>query len=108
MTSVVPIAWDAPGPYRVAFATRAGGTSDGPYASLNLGLLTADDEARVLENRRRLCAAVGADAARATMSHQQHGTTVTRARPTGIVARGLPTSAATAAGRTSRARRWCS
>lgn len=88
MSAVEPIPWDAPGPYRVAFATRAGGTSDGPYDSLNLGLLTADEEERVLENRRRLCAAVGADPARATMSHQEHGSTVTRARPTGIVTPG--------------------
>src|SRR5205809_403693 len=31
------IRWRAPGPYVVAFTTRAGGVSEGPYASLNLG-----------------------------------------------------------------------
>ena len=36
------IPWDAPGPYRVAFTTRAGGVSGGPYDSLNLALLSDD------------------------------------------------------------------
>ena len=38
---------------RVRFTTRAGGVSEGPYASLNLGLWTDDDPAAVAENRRR-------------------------------------------------------
>lgn len=42
------------------FSTRAGGESDGPYASLNLGSGTGDDRERVLRNRRRLCDALGA------------------------------------------------
>jgi YfiH family protein len=37
----------------VAFTGRAGGVSDGPYASLNLGPWTEDDPAAVAENRRR-------------------------------------------------------
>src|SRR3954452_17742892 len=36
------------------FTTRRGGVSEGPYASLNLRLRTADDPARVAEERRRL------------------------------------------------------
>ena len=52
--------WDAPGAYEVAFSTRDGGVSEGPFASLNLGRLTADDSARVDENRSRLCAEVAA------------------------------------------------
>ena len=75
------IRWDVPGPYEVAFSTRAGGVSDGPFASLNLGLLTDDDAANVAENRRRLCADVGADPERLAMNRQVHGTLLHRARP---------------------------
>jgi YfiH family protein len=82
------IDWDAPGPYRVAFSTRVGGVSEGDFASLNLGILTEDDPARVVENRARLCDAVGADPDGATMAWQRHGATVTRARPRGIVTPG--------------------
>jgi polyphenol oxidase len=73
------IRWEAPGPYVVAFTTRNGGVSDGPFASLNLGLLTADDDAHVVENRRRLCAAVGAEPERLAMNRQVHGAVVHRA-----------------------------
>ena len=88
MTAVAPIEWDAPGPYRVAFATRLGGVSDGPFTSLNLGMRTEDDPARVVENRSRLCEAVDADPDGATMAWQRHGGTVTRAQPRGIVTPG--------------------
>ena len=71
--------WTAPGPYEVAFTTREGGVSEGPFASLNLGRLTADDPERVEENRRVLCAAVGADDRRLTLNRQQHGAAVHRA-----------------------------
>jgi purine-nucleoside/S-methyl-5'-thioadenosine phosphorylase / adenosine deaminase len=82
------IDWDVPGPYRVAFSTRVGGVSEGDFASLNLGILTEDDPARVVENRARLCDAVGADPDGATMAWQRHGATVTRAQPRGIVTPG--------------------
>ena len=88
MAPVDLIEWDAPGPYRVAFSTRQGGVSEGEYASLNLGIRTEDDPARVVENRRRLCEAVGADPHAATMAWQRHGATVTRAIPHGIVTPG--------------------
>jgi polyphenol oxidase len=43
-----------------AFFTREGGVSEGPiYASLNGGLGSSDDRARVLENRRRMAAHLG-------------------------------------------------
>jgi YfiH family protein len=71
--------WQAPGPYRVAFSTREGGVSAGRYASLNLGLLTSDEPENVEENRRRLCAEVGADPDRLALNRQVHGTTVRRA-----------------------------
>jgi polyphenol oxidase len=87
MTALPLMRWEAPGPYAVAFSTRRGGVSEGPYASLNLGLLTGDEPARVLENRRRLCLEVGADSERLAMNVQQHSATFHRARPAG---RGLP------------------
>jgi YfiH family protein len=80
--------WRPPGPYRAAFSTRRGGVSEGPYTSLNLGLKTADDPEFVLENRRRLCAEVGADPAAATLAMQVHGSRVTVAHPTSIVTPG--------------------
>ena len=44
---------------RALFTTRRGGVSDGPFGSLNLGRKTADEQANVDENRRRVAAAVG-------------------------------------------------
>ncbi len=79
--SVPLIRWDAPGPYAVAFSTRRGGVSGGPFESLNLGRLTDDDSANVDENRRRLCDAVGAKSEDLVLNRQVHGATVTRAEP---------------------------
>jgi polyphenol oxidase len=80
--------WEgAPEAYRVAFTTRLGGVSEGAFESLNLGILTEDDPDRVVENRRRLCEAVGVDAQTATMAWQVHGSAVTEAKPKGIVER---------------------
>jgi polyphenol oxidase len=72
--------WQVDGPYRVAFSTREGGVSEGRYASLNLGLLTDDDPENVAENRRLLCAEVGAEPERLALNRQVHGTTVRRGR----------------------------
>ena len=88
MAALDLIEWDAPGPYRVVFSTRAGGVSEGAFASLNLGIRTEDDPACVVENRRLLCEAVGADPDGATMAWQRHGATVTRAEPRGVVTPG--------------------
>lgn len=63
----------------VLFSTRHGGVSEGPYASLNLGLLTDDDPARVDENRRRLAATVGRPRHRFLYGRQVHGAKVRRA-----------------------------
>jgi YfiH family protein len=79
--SVPLLWWDAPGPYEVAFSTRRGGVSEGPYESLNLGLLTDDAPEHVEQNRTRLCDAVGADPARLAMNRQVHAATVNRAEP---------------------------
>ena len=74
------IRWEAPGPYVVAFTTRVGGVSEGPYASLNLGA-RGDDPACVAENRRRACESLGLDAARLSVNRQRHSPTVHRAEP---------------------------
>ncbi len=58
---------------RVAFTTRRGGVSDGPYASLNLGFLTDDEPDRVRENRRRAAGALGLEPERVAMARQVHG-----------------------------------
>lgn len=50
--------------------TRHGGVSAAPYDSLNLGDHVGDDHEAVLENRRRLAAAVGVG--RLTVPDQQH------------------------------------
>ena len=47
------------GGVRHGFSTREGGVSAGPFASLNLGRKTGDDEANVAENHRRLAEAAG-------------------------------------------------
>lgn len=52
--SIVRPDWDAPDRVRVLSTTRAGGVSEPPYDSLNLGLHVGDDPVRVRENRRRL------------------------------------------------------
>jgi purine-nucleoside/S-methyl-5'-thioadenosine phosphorylase / adenosine deaminase len=82
------IRWNAPGPYRVAFSTRIGGVSQGPFASLNLGILTDDEPAHVVSNRSLLCDAVDADPDGATMAWQRHGANVNRADARGIVTPG--------------------
>lgn len=46
----------------LAFTERTGGVSTGAYASLDLGDACGDDPASVAENRRRACAAIGAEA----------------------------------------------
>jgi YfiH family protein len=66
--------WDAaPAGVAVAFTSRRGGASHGPFTSLNLGALTADDPQSVAENRHRAVAAAGGDPRRATMAWQVHG-----------------------------------
>lgn len=57
-------------------STRHGGVSVGPYASLNLGISTADDLHAVTENRQRFFAALGFDTEQTASSHQVHGDAV--------------------------------
>ncbi len=58
---------------RAAFATRLGGVSAAPFDRLNLGVLTDDSNEAVVENRRRLAAALGLDPARIPIGLQVHG-----------------------------------
>ena len=58
---------------RAAFSTRLGGTSEPPFDTLNLGLLTGDEPERVRENRLRLAGRVGFDPRNALIGRQVHG-----------------------------------
>jgi polyphenol oxidase len=59
---------------RAVFSTRRGGVSEGPYESLNLGILTDDDPERVIENRGRVARAARVAPERVGMGWQVHGT----------------------------------
>ena len=59
-----------------AFSTRYGGVSEGFLASLNLGFNRGDERERVIENYRRLGAALDMDVMRAAYTKQVHGTHV--------------------------------
>ena len=56
------------------FTTRRGGVSEGPFASLNLGLWTDDDAERVRANRERVRAQAGVE--RLAQGRQVHGARV--------------------------------
>lgn len=63
------------GTVAAAFTERTGGISESPYASLNLGSHVGDDLAAVMENRRRVLAALGCadDFERLLVPNQVHG-----------------------------------
>jgi polyphenol oxidase len=67
------LAIDLPGGTAL-FTTRRGGVSEGPYASLNLGLWTGDDPGCVRLNCERV--QVQAGASRLAQGRQVHGTRV--------------------------------
>lgn len=68
-----------------AVATRLGGVSRGPFASLNMSRSVGDAPEDVLLNRRRLCQAVGVRPEELVTAGLVHGT---RALPVGPAARG--------------------
>ena len=72
------IRWQVDG-YEIAFTTRVGGVSEGPYASLNLGRKSGDEVECVDENRRLACDAIEADVERLALNHQVHSDRVLRA-----------------------------
>lgn len=66
--------WDAP--VCALVSTRAGGVSQGPHESLNLGAAVGDDPAAVAENRRRFQSMLAP--AQPVWLRQVHGTRVLR------------------------------
>ena len=64
----------------LAFTTRRGGVSEGPWAELNLGRSTGDEPARVEANRRRVLAAAGPGWRWAAMPRMVHGADVALVR----------------------------
>lgn len=67
--------WPAPVRVRAAMSTRLGGVSEGPFASLNLGVAAGDDPRHVEENRRRLAMELDLPGPPAWLK-QVHGTQV--------------------------------
>jgi polyphenol oxidase len=61
---------------RHAFFTRDGGVSEGIYATLNGGVGSNDDRARVAENRARMAAALGVAPAALVTPYQIHSADV--------------------------------
>ena len=60
---------------RHGFFTRAGGVSTGIYAGLNCGLGSSDEQALVLENRRRVAQHLGGNHDGVVTLYQCHGAT---------------------------------
>ncbi len=79
---VVRPAWPAPAAVAALMSTRLGGTSAGPWASLNLGRSVGDAPEAVAENRRRFAASLvtpgdpSCAPARPVWLSQVHGTSV--------------------------------
>lgn len=71
-------AWNlqATGMVAHGFSTRLGGSSDDPYATLNLGLTVVDDPVAVLANRRTYASAIGVDCERIVVPDQVHSSVV--------------------------------
>ncbi len=61
---------------RHGFSTRLGGVSQGTFVSMNLSFTRGDDPEAVLENFRRICAAMGVDHEKVVISAQTHTDTV--------------------------------
>ncbi|MBA1259361.1 peptidoglycan editing factor PgeF [Pseudomonas oryzihabitans] len=74
--------WPAPVGVQACVTTRAGGVSQAPFDSFNLGNHVGDDPAAVAENRRRLGQALGC---RPAWLEQVHGTAVVEADPTRVL-----------------------
>ncbi|MEG7361884.1 peptidoglycan editing factor PgeF [Pseudomonas citronellolis] len=73
--------WPAPANVRACVSTRAGGVSQAPFDSFNLGDHVGDEPAAVAENRRRLEQAQGC---RPAWLSQVHGIEVVEADPSRV------------------------
>ena len=62
-----------PAPFRLNFTSRLGGTSTGPFDSLNLALHVGDDPRRVRDNRRRVLSSVNIRENAPVIAQQVHG-----------------------------------
>lgn len=71
------------GRVRFAFTTREGGVSEGPFSSLNLKQVEGEELARVVENRRRVRAALNLTDRRFAAARQVHGNVVLEAADAG-------------------------
>ncbi len=58
------------------FSTRMGGVSQGKYATMNFTFTRGDNPDHVVENYRRMAAALGVDEKRMVLSYQTHTTCV--------------------------------
>lgn len=74
----------SPAGLRLAFTTRRGGVSEGPYQSLNLGRSTEDRPEAVDENRRRCLLSIGLAPDRFANAGQVHGRTVAHVLAPGL------------------------
>ncbi|BDE96735.1 polyphenol oxidase family protein [Raoultibacter timonensis] len=63
---------------RIAFTERAGGASEGPFASLNLGDHVGDDPVRVARNRAIVAEAFGIAPENLVVPRQVHGSRIVR------------------------------
>jgi YfiH family protein len=61
---------------RAGFGSRVGGVSEAPYDTLNIGVLTDDADAAVVENRGRLARAVGVEPRNVPIGLQVHAADV--------------------------------
>lgn len=84
LTLLKPIVFDDQPSVVAGFSTRHGGVSTGDYASLNLGLSTADNRLNVLENRRRFFDALGFTIEELALPGQVHGTEVRAVAEAGL------------------------
>lgn len=58
---------------RAFSTTRAGGVSQGQYATFNINAFCGDEESAIAQNRERLAEELGVDASRLIIPHQVHG-----------------------------------
>lgn len=79
-TSTPPLVTSSviPDGFAHGFTTRAGGVSDAPYDTLNLGFKWGDQPEAVRENRRRVAQAIGAP--ELVLASQVHGRAVVEVR----------------------------